>query len=129
MLGRLQVRLLSRRFPLNLVHEVEVWLVEVVHAHVTILSSTAVSGALWVHGDVVERTEMTTHTTNLLHEDLVVEAGFKLSLTGRSGGDVHGGLSSTEDNVVFDGCDSGAVEGCVGDVRLEDVELLDVDEL
>jgi hypothetical protein len=46
----------------------------------------------------------------------VVETRLKLSLTGGSGGDVHGGLSSTEDNVVFYGCDGGAVEGSVGDV-------------
>jgi len=38
-------------------------------------------------------------------------------------------LSTAENNVVLDGCDGGAVEGRVGDVGLEDVELLDVDEL
>jgi hypothetical protein len=100
-----------------------------VHAHVTVLSSTAVSGALGMYGDVVEGTEVTTDTANLLHEDLVVEARFELSLAGRGGGDVHGGLSSSKDNVVFDGGDGGAVEGRVGDVGLQNVELLNVDEL
>jgi hypothetical protein len=127
--GRLQVRLLSRRFPLNLVHEVKVGLVEVVHAHITVLSSTAVSGALGMYGNVVEGTEVTTDTANLLHEDLVVEARFEFSLASRSGGDVHGSLSSTKDNVVFYGSDGGAVEGCIGDIGFQDVQLFDVDEL
>jgi hypothetical protein len=82
-----------------------------------------------VYGDIVEGPEMTAHTTNFLHEDLVVEARLKLSLAGRCGSDVHGGLSTAEDNVVLDGCDGSAVEGCVGDVGLEDVELFDIDEL
>jgi hypothetical protein len=119
--GRLQVRLLSRRFPLNLVHEVKVWLVEVVYAYVTVLSSTAVSGALGMYGDVVEGTEVTTDTANLLHEDLVVEARFELSLAGRGGSNVHGSLSSSKDNVVFDGGDGGAVKRRVGDVGFKDV--------
>lgn len=72
---------------------------------------------------------MTTYTTNLLGEDLVVETRFELTLAGRGGCDVHGGLSSSEDDVVFYGGDGGAVEGCVGDVGLEDVEGLDIDEL
>jgi hypothetical protein len=127
--GQLQVGLLPRRFPLNLVHEVKVWLVEVVYAHVTVLSSTAVSGALRVHGDVVEGSKVTTDTANLLHEDLVVETRFKLSLAGRGGSDIHGGLSSTKDNVVFYGRDGGAVERCVGNIGLENGKIFDIDEL
>jgi hypothetical protein len=113
--------LLSRRFALDLVHEVKVWLVKVMHTDVSVLSSTAVSGSLWVHGDVVEGTKVTTYTANLLHEDLMIEAGFELSLAGGCGGDVHGSLSSTEDNVVFYWGDGSAVEGCVGDVGFQDI--------
>jgi hypothetical protein len=82
-----------------------------------------------MYGNVVEGTKVTADTANLLHEDLVVEARFELSLAGRGGGDVHGGLSSTKDNVVFDGGDGGAVEGSIGDVGFQDGQLFDIDEL
>lgn len=123
----LQVRL--RLLPLDLVQKVKVWLVKVVDTHVSVLTTTAVAGALRVYSDVVERSEVATDTANLLHEDLVVEAGFEFTLACGGGGDVHGGLSSTEDNVVFYGGDGGAVEGCVGDVRFENIELFDIDKL
>jgi hypothetical protein len=125
----LQVRLRLIRLPLHLVLEVKVRLVKVVHTHVTILTTGTVRGALGVHSDVVQRTEVATYATDFLSEDLVVEARFEFTLAGRGCCDVHGGLSSTEDDVVFYGGDGGAVEGCVGDVGLEDVEGLDVDEL
>jgi hypothetical protein len=123
----LQVRLLL--LPLDLVQEVKVRLVEVVHAHVTVLTSTAVRGALRVHGDVVEGSEVATDATNLLGEDLVVETGLEFTLAGRGGCDIHGGLATTEDNVVFYGGNGSAVEGCVGNVCLEDGKLFGVDEL
>jgi hypothetical protein len=72
---------------------------------------------------------MATYTANLLGEDLVVEAGFEFTLAGGGGCDVHGGLATTEDDVVFYGGHGGAVEGGVGDVGLEDVESLDINEL
>lgn len=127
--GTLQVRLLLLRLPLHLVLEVEVGLVEVVHAHVTVLTSGAVRCALGVHSDVVEGTEVTTYTADLLGEDLVVETRFEFTLASRGGCDVHGGLSSAEDDVVFYGGDGGAVERCVGDVGLEEIEGLGIDEL
>lgn len=126
---RLQVCLLLLLFPLNFVQEVEVGLVEVVDTNVSILSTTAVAGSLWVYGDVVQRSKVTTHTTNLLHKDLVVEAGFEFTLSRGCGCDVHGGLTSTENNVVFYGRDGGAVEGRVGNVRLEDGKVFGIDEL
>jgi hypothetical protein len=86
------------------------------YAHISVLSSTAVASALRVYSDVVKGSEVTTHTTDLLHEDLVVEAGFEFTLARGGSSDVHGGLSSAEDNVVFYGCDRGAVEGGVGDI-------------
>jgi hypothetical protein len=38
-------------------------------------------------------------------------------------------LSSTEDNVVLDRRDGGTVEGCVGNVGFQDVQLFNIDEL
>lgn len=127
--GTLQVRLLPRRFPLNLIHEVKVGLIEVVHTHITIFSATAVAGSLWVDCDIVQGTEMATNTANLLHEDLVVETCLELSLTGRGGGDVHGCLSATEDNVIFHRCDRSAVQGGVRNITLQDAEILNINEL
>jgi hypothetical protein len=83
----LQVRL--RSLPLHLVQEVEVRLVEVVHAHISVLSSAAVAGTLWVYGDVVEGTEVTTHTTDFLRKNFVVKAGLEFSLPSRCSGNVH----------------------------------------
>ena len=122
--------LLARLLTLNLELEVKVGRVEVVHTHVTVLTTGAVALASGVDSDVVERTEVTTHTANLLLEDLVVEAGLELTLAGRGGGDVHGGLTTTEDNVVLRvGGDGGGVEGCVGDVGLEDLHRVGVVQL
>jgi hypothetical protein len=114
---------------LNLKLEIKVGLVEVVDTDVTILTTRGVASTERRDGDVVERTEMASDTANLLFEDLVVEAGFELSLTGAGGGDVHGGLTTSDDHVVLDGCDGGRVEGCVGNVCLHDFERLGVHEL
>lgn len=66
---------------LDLELEVKVRWVEVVQTAVSVLSSTAVHGSERADGDVVERTEVTSYTTNLLLEDLVVETGFEFSLS------------------------------------------------
>lgn len=89
------------------------------HTDVAIFSTAAVSGALRVNCDVVERTEVTPHAANLLTEDLVVEAGFELSLTSASRGDIHSSLSTTENYVVLDGSNGGTVERGIGNVGLE----------
>ena len=120
---------LHPRFPFHLELEVKVRLVKVMHTCITVLSSTAVHCAGGTDGDVVERTEMASDTANLLLEDLVVEAGLELSLSCRSCRHVHGGLTTSEDDIVFDRGDGGAVERSVGDVRLEDLEVLCGEEL
>lgn len=97
--------------------------------HVTVLTTGAVDGAERRHGDVVEGTEVASDTADLLLEDLVVEAGFEFSLAGRGGGDVHGCLTTADDDVVFKGGDGGGVEGGVGDVGFHYFEGLGVDEL
>jgi hypothetical protein len=106
---------------LHLVQKVEVALVEMMDADITVLSAAGVALAGRVGGDGVEGTEVTADTTNFVLEDLVVEAGLELSLASRSSSDVHGGLTATENNEIFLGGDGGAVEGGITDVRLEDV--------
>lgn len=100
-----------------------------VDTHVTVLTTGAVHVSERADGDVVERTEVTSDTANLLLKDLVVETGFELSLTGRGGCDIHGGLTTTENDVVLDGSDGCAVERGICDVGLEDLEVIGGDEL
>ncbi len=115
--------------PLHLVQEIKVALVEVVDTNVTVLTTRAVALAGGVGGDGVEGTEVTTDTANLVLEDLVVETGLELTLAGRGTGDIHGGLTTTEDDEVLLGCDCSAVEGGVGGVGLDDLEVTGTDEL
>lgn len=122
---RLQVRLL----PLDLIHEIEIRLVKVVHTHVTVLSATAVPSSLGVDSDIVEGTEMAPDSSNLLHKKLVVEPRFELSLSRAGCGDVHGCLTSSKDHKVLHGRDSGAVEGSVGGVCLENLKVIRGDQL
>lgn len=72
---------------------------------------------------------MTTDTANLLLKNLVVEPRLELSLPGRSGRDVHGGLSTTQNNKLLLRRNSSAVEGCVGVVCLENLEVAGRDQL
>lgn len=116
-------------FSLYLVQKVEVTLVEVVNTDVTVLSAACVALAVGVDGDGVEGTEMTSDTADLVLEDLVVETGFEFTLSGRSSGDIHGGLTTTKDNKVLLGGDGGAVEGGIGGVGLQDGEIAGGNEL
>lgn len=75
-----------------------------------------------------QRTEVTTHTTDLLLKDLVVESRLEFTLSRRSGGDIHGGLTTTEDDKVFLGCDSSTVQRGVCRVGLEHLEVAGRDE-
>lgn len=72
---------------------------------------------------------MATNTTNLLFENLVVEPRLELSLPGRSGCDVHGGLSTTQNDKLLLWRDSSAVEGGVCVVCLENLEVAGRDQL
>jgi hypothetical protein len=120
---------LPHLLPLNLVHEVEVGLVEVVNTDVTVLTTGGIGGTGGVDIDGVKGTEVTTDTANLVFEDLVVEAGLEFTLAGGGGCDIHGGLTTTENHVVLLGGDGGGVEGSVGGVGLEDVEVASGQEL
>ena len=110
-------------------HKVKIGLVEVVHSHVTVLSAAAVSSTLGVNGHVVQRTEMAPDTANLLLENLVVEPRLEFTLSCACGGNIHGRLSTAEDNVVLDGCDRGTVEGGIGRICLKNLEAICGDDL
>lgn len=116
-------------FPLNLVEEIEVALVEVVDTDVAVLSAACVALAGRVGGDGVEGAEVAPHAADLVLEDLVVEAGLELALSRGGSGDVHGGLATAEDDEVLLGGDGGAVEGGIGCVGLDDGEVAGRDEL
>jgi hypothetical protein len=68
-------------------------------------------------------------TANLVFKDLVVEPRLEFTLARGRGGDVHGGLATAEYDKVLLGGDGGAVEGGVGCVGLENLEVLGGDEL
>lgn len=72
---------------------------------------------------------MTTDSTDLLLENLVIETSFEFTLSRVGGSDVHSGLSTAEDDKVLVRCDGGAVERSVGNVGLHDFEIGGVDEL
>ena len=113
----------SLPLALDLVAEVEESLVEVVDAHVTVLAATGVALARGVGGDCVEGTEMASDAANLVLEDLVVEASLKFTLARGGSGDIHGGLTTTQNHEVLLRGHGGAVEGCVGGVGLEHLEV------
>lgn len=114
---------------LNLECEIKVRLVKLVHTDISVLSARRVSLSGWVDCDGVERSEVATHTADLLLKDLVVETRLELSLACRGGGDVHGGLSSSEDDKVLLWCDGCRVEWGIGDVGLHDLEVGGIDNL
>lgn len=89
---------------------------------VAILTSTTVSLALGMDRDRVERSEVTSHTANLLLEDHVVDAGFKATLASSSRGDIHGRLPTSENHKRLGGMDCARVERRVCDECLHRLE-------
>lgn len=75
-----------------------------------------------------QRTEVASYATDLVLEDLVVETRLELSLAGGGRGDVHGRLATAQDHVVLLRGDACAVEGRVGGVRLEELEVAGGDQ-
>lgn len=72
---------------------------------------------------------MTTHTTNLLFKDLVVESRLEFTLSRSGSCDIHGGLTTTEDDKVLLGRNGSAVERGIGGIGLEYLEVAGGDEL
>lgn len=85
----------------------------------TILSSTGKTLAIGMDGDGVDGTEMTTDTTALLQEDLVVETAFEFTLPCAGGGDIHGLLTTPKDDKILDGSNGGGIQGGISGVDLE----------
>ena len=100
-----------------------------VDTDVTVLTTGGVCGTGRVDVNGVEGSEVATDTANLVFEDLVVEAGLEFTLAGGGGGDIHGGLTTTENHVFLLWCHAGSVEGSVGGVGLEDGEVAGGHEL
>jgi hypothetical protein len=123
---------LFSRLPLHLlhlVHEVEVGLIKVMDTDVTVLTTGCVAGSLGVARNSVERTEMASDTSDLIFKDFVVESSLKLSLSGRCGCDITRLLATPENDEVLLRRDGTGVEGGIGNVGLEDLEGVCLDEL
>lgn len=120
---------LPQLLSLDLVHEIKVGLVKVVHTNVTVLTTGGICCAVGVDVNRVEGTEVASDTANLVLEHLVVETGLEFTLPGGGGCDIHGGLATTQDHVVLFGSDGGAVQGSIGNVCFENGEITRGDEL
>ena len=73
--------------------------------------------------------KVASYAPNLILEDLVVEARFKLSLPRASGGNGLGILAASETNKILGGQDRGTVEGSVCGVGFEHIKLGSRNEL
>lgn len=116
------------RLPFNLVHEIKVALVKIVHPDISILTTTRIGNALRMDGNGIQGPEMTAHPPNLVLEDLVVEPRLKLALACTRSRDVHGCLSTAQNDEIFlrgYGC---GVEGCISGVGFEDFEVAGADD-
>ena len=100
-----------------------------VHTDVTVLTTRGICRALGVDSDGVERTEVTPDTTDFVFENPVVETSFEFTLASGGGGDIHGGLTSSQNHVILLGCNHGAVHGRVGGIGFEDGEVTSRHEL
>lgn len=72
---------------------------------------------------------MTTDTADLLLENLVVEPCLEFTLPSRSGCDIHGGLSTTQNDKLLLWRNGSAVEWRVGVVCLENFEVASGNQL
>ena len=119
--------LLTAGLPLNLIHEIEIALVEVVHPDIAILATTRICSALWMDCNGVQRAKMSPHSSNLILKDLMIEPRLEFTLSCTGSGDVHSGLSTTEDDEVFPGCYGSGIERSVSGVGLENFEIAGAD--
>ena len=96
--------------------------------NVTILSSAGVLLATGVERQRIDGTEMSLDTSNLLFEYQMEEPRLELSAPRVRRCDLHGLLTSTEQDVVLDRGNSGTVHRSVGLVRLQELEGFGVEE-
>lgn len=71
---------------------------------------------------------MALDTSDLIFKNAVVESRLEFALASGRRRDVHGSLTTAENDKVLFGRDGGRVEGCVGDEGLEDVESAGADD-
>jgi hypothetical protein len=102
--------------PLDLVHEVKVGLVECMHSHIAILTTTGICIALGMDCNGVQGTEVPSYSPYFILEDLVIEPSLEFSLSSRCCGHIHGCLTTTENNEVFLWCDCCRVERGISNV-------------
>lgn len=72
---------------------------------------------------------MTSNTTNLILKDFVIEPSLEFTLSLRGSSDISGLLTTSEDNKVFLGSESGGVEGSVGDESFENFKVVYIHNL
>lgn len=108
---------------LYFIHEVEIAFIEVMNPHITILSTAGIASPLGINGDSIERPKMPLDSTDFIFEDLMVEPRFELSLPGGCCCDIHSSLTSSEYDEVFLRRYCRGVQGCVGDVGFEQLEI------
>lgn len=92
------------------------------HAHIAIFAPARIASPLWVHGDGVQRAEMSLDSPDFILKNAVVKSSFEFALSGGRGGDVHGGLATAEDDEGFLRGYSGGVDGRVGDIGFQELE-------
>lgn len=106
----------------DLIHKVEIAFIKMMHPNISIFSPTSISPSHRIHSNRIQGAKMALDAADLVFEDAMVEAGFKLALAGWRGCDRLGCLPATQDDKVLfwgDGC---GIEGGVGDVRFKKFE-------
>lgn len=112
----------SHSLSFNLIHEIEIALIEMVHSDVSILSTTSISIALRVDCDCVQRTKVTSNSSDLVFENLVVKSCFEFALSCGCSGDIHGCLSASKNDKIFPRGYCSCIQWCISNEILQDLE-------
>ena len=67
--------------------------------NIPIFPSTSITRPLGMHSNSVQRTEMTSYTSDLVLKDFMVETSFEFSLTSLGCSDITSFLSSSKNNL------------------------------
>lgn len=82
-----------------------------------------------IGGIPYQGTEMTADTANLVFENFVIEASLEFALTRRCCGHFRGGLTTTKNDIVLLRRHGGTVDGGVGRISLQDLQVVCGDKL
>ncbi|KAH3679980.1 hypothetical protein WICPIJ_008456, partial [Wickerhamomyces pijperi] len=113
----------------HIVLEIKVRFFKLVDTDITIFTPRGVTCALWMNSDVIQRTEMTLHSTNLITKHLVVESSFKLTLSHGRSGDVSGFLTTTKNDEFLDWGNGGGVQWGICFESLEHLQSVNIDDM